>query len=219
MLRAVRHPLLALVCAGALFLTACGGTASTSPGEEGALGHGIGVKGAWTIDVLDPDGTLVESVDFTNDLQDAGADRLGQLLGRTRVPGEWSVLLFGGACHATEPSNLVPCSISEPTRPAYVDDDSFFNDLTVEPVAAGLTLRGSAVAMLDGAIDAVWTRLTFCEPFDSDGAVVTSSDCLGVGNNDGVAEFTATTVASVAVAEGQIVQVTVELSFGTLPAA
>jgi hypothetical protein len=66
-----------------------------SEGKPPAKGQheGITVHGHWTIEVKNPDGSLVQHVEFENALQAAGVDLLPALLGRTASPGAWAIML------------------------------------------------------------------------------------------------------------------------------
>src|SRR5580704_12645686 len=59
--------------------------------------EGIKVHGHWTIEVRNPDGTLVDHREFENSLAPAnggnGAGLLAALLGRVVSAGSWSVVL------------------------------------------------------------------------------------------------------------------------------
>ena len=72
------------------------GVRSAEQAREPAGGgdEGIQVHGHWTIDVLDPDGTLVRHVEFDNALLPEASDNLVQLLdGGT--PLRWALFLSG----------------------------------------------------------------------------------------------------------------------------
>jgi len=82
----------ALTVATALFAVASAGDRATgqvasSDPDAGAEGpsEGIKVHGDWTIDILDPDGTLVRRVEFENVLRSEGAQRLVQALATGQV--------------------------------------------------------------------------------------------------------------------------------------
>lgn len=201
MLRAIRHPLLVLLCAGALALTACGTT--DLPADEGALGDGIGVKGSWTIDVRDVDGTLAESVDFTNDLLTSGHLDLARLLVGEASQSQWIVTAAGDPGPCGTGAADVTCAMYETSSSQGNEDAGRFTTLEVARVDSSVRLSGSFTAARDTALDRVESVLTTCT---SEGACETGA-------------FTGTTIAPVDVAAGQIVQVTVELSFGTLPSA
>ena len=64
----------------ALLASACGPGTTAAPE---APGESIGVHGSWTIEVLDPDGSLDERVEFDNALTDLGARRLSNIMAGT----------------------------------------------------------------------------------------------------------------------------------------
>ena len=70
-------------------------TAEQSPAS--GMNTGIKVHGHWTIDVLNPDGTLVKHVEFENALTLVGAETLPLILGRAATPGAWAIGLGYGA--------------------------------------------------------------------------------------------------------------------------
>jgi len=72
---------------------------TAAPEDRGAPSEGIRVRGTWTIDVFDPDGTLVRHVEFENALQAEAADWLANALhlGLTwGVTGSHYYALFAG---------------------------------------------------------------------------------------------------------------------------
>lgn len=195
--------LLGLVAVVALVATACGSGAASSaaPGPS----EGITVHGEWTIEVYDADGTLAESVEFSNALDSIGAEHLALLLSGQLVAGEWHVEIgnyapgshpctdgagSGDTCRATQVWDFQP---------------NFFPTLVVDSSVAGqLTLDGSVVVENDTSITAVETRLATC--------TVGTNDCLNTGYAP--ASFSGTLLDTpVPVSSGQTVQVEVVISF------
>ncbi len=81
-------------------------TAEQSPAS--GMNTGIKVHGHWTIDVLNPDGSLVKHVEFENALTLVGAETLPLILGRAATPGAWAIGLgYGAAGPDTGPG---PCN-------------------------------------------------------------------------------------------------------------
>ena len=153
--------------------------------------EGIKVHGHWTIEVRNPDGTLVTHREFENALTPFGGFSLSLFLTNKKTPGLWSIHL-GGANTAID--------IYEPAEPTAAGADVFKN-LSVQgfttPLASGVQFSGSATAQMDGSIALVQTgvQLQPCGP------------CV-------YSQFTAATLATlVNVAAGQFIQVTVRISF------
>ncbi|MFC1981108.1 hypothetical protein ACFLVN_02560 [Chloroflexota bacterium] len=69
-------------------------TISDSPVE------GITVHGHWTVNVLNPDGSMVAHREFDNRLVGDGNEKLTSILARQHTPGRWFVTLGGGPMHA-----------------------------------------------------------------------------------------------------------------------
>lgn len=96
-----------------------GAVPSTQEGPREA----IKVHGHWTIDVRNPDGTLVTHREFENALTSEGSTTLGRLLVRQQTSGGWLVRLENrngdDACEELTPIlRSRPCSIVEPGWPA-----------------------------------------------------------------------------------------------------
>jgi len=77
---------------------ALGGQAATAgaPAAKGTQ-EGIKVHGHWTIEVKNPDGTVVTHREFENSLvSNSGPGLLSAMLGGAVIPGSWSVVLADG---------------------------------------------------------------------------------------------------------------------------
>jgi len=178
----------------------------------GAAKEGIKVHGHWTIDIRNPDGKLVERREFNNALEPGGGESLGGLLQRTHKMGEWKIV-FGSAnppCLFNSETTSY-CHIFAPnTQSGPASDPNAFKTLTTEsqgyPTMATV-LSGTATAARTGAIDLVSTSLSKCA-YDTQG--VCNPNLLG----NGFGVFTRTTLATpINVVAGQIIQVTVVISF------
>ncbi len=81
--------------------------------------EGIKVHGSWTLEVRNPDGTLVSRQEFENALStgaEGGTAALQKFLARTNTVGSWIIELNnsgGGPCLAS--GNPAVCSIVEPS--------------------------------------------------------------------------------------------------------
>jgi hypothetical protein len=184
-----------------------------APSESGVGPvEGIRVHGQWTIEVRDPDGTLVERREFENALVGSGEAALMNVLGRVWSIGGWRVVFPQAAGSICDDGAGGPffCYIGENTDP---DTNSWtFKTLTVGVSASQpyeVVLNGSLVAQRDGDITTVQTKNLMCE----DNAVAPAS-CPGDPGAIVAHSMTSTTLATpVPVLNGQQVQVNVVISF------
>ena len=164
--------------------------------------EGIKVHGHWVIDVRNPDGTLSSHTEFENALDHYGALGLSQILSREVDVTGWLVSLHPGSGAPFGGSPIAsPAFIFEPVVASLLDTSSpaAFSSLTVaHPVGTTLfVLKGVATATGAGEIDGVHTVLF-----------------AAIGNNTSVFPFTnAELPTALRLAVGQIVQVTVTVSF------
>lgn len=209
----MRARILVLTALLAVAVAGCSATDATESSDSGALAAGIGVSGTWTIDVQEPDGSLVSSTTFHNDLRETGETKLQSLLTSGSVPGNWLIRLvgpeFANPCN-NEFLNPSQCYITEPGQQSF-DRPSDFGTLEVTTPGNLVVLNGTAVAARSTDIVSVGTKLGSCL------ATVTAETCDGVQPLG--PDFTFTSLATpVPVESGQTVAVTVEIGFGTLPA-
>jgi len=182
--------------------------------------EGIKVHGHWTIDVRNPDGTLVTHREFENALINNGAVFLARVLGRQATTGFWTIRMG----HATTiDSSGLPIFdnqspwlddlgfIEEPSSfgPGSVPGTGISNNLSVSAPGNKLILSGSLEARQNGSINVVGTMLSTCSN------TVSPSSCDQPGG-------TTSTLFTIkypldnpvsGIVEGQIVQVTVVISF------
>ncbi len=115
---------------------------------------GIGVHGAWTLDVLEPNGTLAKHVEFQNELSFPGADWLASLLAGDDTVGTWNVQVLG------LPGNIFLCGDQQNPSSCAINDNT--GDLTVEVVADAnadiLRMSGNMIVSQDGALFSVETQ-------------------------------------------------------------
>lgn len=190
--------------------------ATASPGGPS---EGIQIHGHWTIEVLEPDGSLVSRREFDNELVAQGTLMLSQLLGRTKTAGVWRIQLQGptgetGPCQPN-PSIVVPCVITE-TNSSATDGPHVSRDLQLtQPVGIGdpLVLQGGITALVDSDISTVTTLMELCD------GTVSAATCTSTGGSSGASFFTFTAPSpAIPVLNGQGINVSVEISaFG--PAA
>lgn len=223
-----------------LLVACCTGTVSTlraqtpakalpSPPVEskGGQQERIKVHGHWTIDVRNPDGSLVTHREFENDLQSGGAIVLAQLLARNLSVGEWSIVLDDNR-FVTRPcfaqtgsvSQFSDCQLNEANgHTASNPAQAQFKTLAVSGGpninTNQLILSGSATALLGytgtehGSLNKVTTRIVPCA------SGVAPQDCKSDTPSAATAYFFTSTVLSspVTLEIGQIIQVTVVISF------
>jgi hypothetical protein len=183
--------------------------------------EGIKVRGHWVIEVRNPDGALVKRVEFDNSLAPGGGPRLAQYLAGAGVPARWVVELgvYGGT---TSPCNggtfngspLNHCYIVDSAASPMPTGTAVFPTLTAAAGGANsdqLVLTGNATALVTGEIVYVATRQSACVN------TTAPASCNGAGINQ---QFTVHDLVNaqgaptpLTIAAGQIVQVTVTLSF------
>ncbi|MGH9139591.1 MAG: hypothetical protein ACRD2I_00465 [Vicinamibacterales bacterium] len=182
--------------------------------------EGIQVRGRWLIEVHDPDGTLVTRLEFDNALAPGGASLLAQFLTGSS-PARWTVELgvYGGS---TSPCNggtfngflQNSCFIVDAAAVPLPTGTSAFSTLAASlggPASSQVVLAGSATALVAGQIDYVATRQGSCGRFTA------PASCTAAGT---VLQFTVHDLvngqgqpAPLSIAAGQIITVTVNLSF------
>ncbi|MBC8273346.1 MAG: hypothetical protein H8E40_00025 [Chloroflexi bacterium] len=179
------------------------GSAAWPIESGGGTQEGIKVHGHWTIEVSDPDGTLVERREFDNAFVDSGI--LARLLARQRTVAFWRIKLIPDT-----PLEYYAVDILEATDGAqgtYV-----FKTLTVESINTGgnagtIILSGTATAPHDDKITMVYTNLCTVLSHNAPSA----PQFTGVLYESGFTESALS--PGVDVTEGQQVAVTVVISF------
>jgi hypothetical protein len=171
--------------------------------------EGIKVHGHWTIEVRNPDGSLVTHREFENSLVPSAW--LAGIFSRAYSIGYWEVSLLsglpgavGGIC--VQPGvSVTQCFITEAGQ-GIAPSQYTFNTLVVSTSGTSLVLSGTAIAQLTGSVGLVQTLLTLCSP-------PTSSPCP-YSSPYGVPLITQATLSSpIQVSAGQTVQVAVNISF------
>ena len=178
----------------------------TAPTSSGGPQEGIKVHGHWTIEVRDPDGTLVIRREFENALTlPSGPAALAGVLGRQISVGLWRIALFGS------PSDLCPggiCVLAE--LPDVLTGPAVFKSLTVTTPTSGpntnkLVLTGSLTAANATSVQTVSTVNVAC----TSGTPPVAPCSTGQAN-----PITRTFLNPVVpVAAGQQIQITVVISF------
>jgi len=193
--------------------------------QRGGPHEGIKVHGHWTIEVRNPDGTMVTHQEFENSLQASGATVLANVLNSGSVPGGWVIVLDGipTSPWLSQPNGL-DLSVNVSDTSALIlpsgfsffhlplpDSNMFFNLISTSTGNGQLVLSGSALAAQSGSVSIVSTYLDTC------GNVFSPTNCVNhTGGATGflLTQFTAVTLSSpVQVSAGQTVAATVTISF------
>lgn len=178
--------------------------AQTPSAEAPATQAGIQVHGVWTIQVFEPDGTEVSTKTFDNAL--VGASALTGFLNAEVVSGG-GYLVLETATGSAGPCNG-PCHIGTSALNAGIT----FQATNLVTSSQGtnfetLQMVGSVTASSNETIGAVASWFCVCNA-----ATNTATQCTAQPDSCGV--FTRKVLASgIAVTAGQIVQVTLEITF------
>ncbi len=192
-----------IVAVGAVLLLSLAGV----PHVAAQADEGIQVHGHWKVEILEPDGTLVSVTEFENALQSPTALLLA--LASDAAVGTMSVEIMGPQggphpCGDGAASNW-PCVLAETGAVWAATIDS--SNLSITIPSFTLVLSGSVAAVNATTIVEVGTTVKTCPP----GVAPTACLTQAMFNSWGL---TSTTLASPpAVAVGQIIQVTVTISF------
>jgi hypothetical protein len=215
--RTTEQPSSALTTAKQQTEEAQGETSEKAVAEEKPSGdgshEGIKVHGHWTIEVRNPDGTLVTHREFENSLAqgaNSGSQLLAEILNRQVTVNFWAVVLTTtGICNAGEANQqLNECIIYE-NYPFSTTFGSIANTLTVSPPNNGLTFNGYISAPGTGQITGVGTYLYVCSPS------VSPQACFGgqAGESGSGSGFVTSASVTQSVQSGQTISVTVVISF------
>jgi hypothetical protein len=208
-------------CFAALLLL-CGVTAAAQQvAPSGPASARVEVRGHWTFDIRNADGSGAARYEFNNALIDARPLLL--TLSRTNSVGYWNVGLGdiygdGEPCLAGTPATPTVCSLQEPGDANAFSGAKKLSVLTVSTDGAAegaLVLQGTFTAEKAGQISSVTTGMSFCA-----NTIAPATPC-----SFGAATFFTRHVTQpsgapsaggpIPVAAGQIVQVRVELRFGS----
>jgi hypothetical protein len=163
--------------------------------------EGIQVHGHWTIKVSNPDGKVVQHVEFENSLSPGlGGLLLMSLLTGTITPGSWAVGLEtpnNGATACTNPITYIiatgptyqnVCTLATPTGVYYQtcdDQEGCFPTLTITgPTVSAptITLVGQMTAENSAPITGVVSMLNPCQPSVTPTACPTTTPYPSTGN-------------------------------------
>jgi hypothetical protein len=180
-----------------------------NPSGDGSH-EGIKVHGHWTIEVRNPDGSLAARRVFENAYSPSSF--LANLLAREASVGFWFVGL-NGSVSAPGPCGGGACQIYETGYPLSTPLPPFaFQGLTVSATANTLVLAGSMTAPSTGTIGIVFTSDLPCPS-----STLPSTPCtitpLSPQTLTGTTLTPGSSTPPISVSQGQIVSVTVVISF------
>ena len=211
-----KHQWAALICAVAL---AAGATMPELQAQQpvpaqrqtgGPPAEGIGVHGYWKIDVRNPDGSLASHTEFENALTAEGQSSLVNVLLGANLFGSMNIDLNGSPAPC---ATIVPLLNILLPIPCFIAGTNLTAAVQGNPSGA-LVLTGTTTATSDGVIDVVSTKtpLTCGSGFVPCGPLFNS--------NGNVPSFTSfdlrdpsSPVQPIPVTTGQLIQVSVTLSF------
>jgi len=205
-------------------------------GQKPATGISQGVKmhGHWTIDIKNPDGTLAQHHEFENSIQYDGQNYLVGLLSGYASAGAMGIYFTaqsGGTAPCAAEYNFCAIVPSLSTAPGIGICGSYYcaPGLTITPtfgVGPTLKLSGSITANEAGTIGTVATTMNGCGQtglafgtYPTAMSTVSPASCFastatGVGGgSDFGGTMTSASISPISVANGQVIQVTVVLSF------
>jgi hypothetical protein len=211
----IRRKLITMASALAIAVgTAAGANAQEAAGPR----EGIKVHGHWIIEVKNPDGTRAQYREFDNHLVAQGGPALAKLLGIQTVPSTWFVWLgssAGGDICQRAAGIITSCAITTPLGATGGSPNEFFPNLQITaptsgPNAGKLVFSGSVTSTspAPSSLGYVLTQLWMCPTTFAAGA-----GCLTQGLTQ-QANFTQATVSpAIPIQPGQVIQVTVIISF------
>lgn len=169
--------------------------AAGAAGAEAQSSEGIKVHGDWTIDVRQPDGTLVKSYVFKNSLTEHGKPILTRLLSRFVEPTGLNVTFGRWIVKLTDPTSD-PCPADVESGCSILEGQGL--TVTANGDLSAVVFTGDLKVAASGQISVVRTAL----------------EMLVNGHLADVPQFTGKLLPSpIPVTEGQIVQVKVVISF------
>ncbi len=212
--------------AAALVLTGIAtGPATVRAQAQGTQTEGVRVHGHWIIEVRNADGTVAERREFENALTLDGVLTLASIMTGQTYPGYWAVGLSDSlTTYGNSPCTVGACVL---VPPGASPDASVFQTLTVGINGFGtsvqgappgtLILDGNFTASRTGTIAGVFTQWQVCNAGQSCPATLSAGTFPVTGVistvQPPVTRFTTTSISSMTVQTGQIVQVTVAISF------
>jgi hypothetical protein len=214
-------------------------TEPTQPAGTKGTHEGFVVHGHWVIDVRNPDGTLAQHREFENSLESTAQGTMAGLLGGEFSMGSMMITMGYSGTGPCQGSVSFPgwCAVvvNLSTQPAtsycgaYVCAPTMtetFNAGTNYGGPFNLVLTGNITANSAGTINSVYTIFATCANIaynsgttttPSTASTTTNANCVSGGGspvpNYWVGPLTAASITGVPVSSGQIIQVTVTLTF------
>lgn len=171
---------------------------------SGGPQEGIRVHGHWTIEIRNPDGTVVTRREFENAL--IGGPTLANILARVSSVSHWAVQI-SRVSGSPFPCGSTVCFITEAGSGFSPAGGAVFKNLTLTRSTSKLTLSGNATASANSEVSLVRTNLLTC-----DAKVAPASPCTNaVSLGSLITQKDLNPV--IPVSTGQQIQVTVEISF------
>lgn len=200
-----------------------------------AINQGLKMHGHWIIDIKNPDGTLAQHREFENSIQYDGQNYLVGLLSGYAAAGPMAIYFTAQSngtapCAATYNFCAIVTSLSTAPALGFCGEYYCAPGLTITPtfgVGPTLKLAGSITANQAGTIGIVATSMNGCGQtgvafgaYPTALSTVTPAACYtstavgaGSGSDFGGTATSANLSSPISVANGQIIQVTVVLSF------
>lgn len=203
----------------------------SSQGDAGSINQGIKMHGHWVIDVKNPDGTIVQHRDFENSLVPNASQFLIGLMSGYFIPGDYLIFLQAGTGSApciagTQGGCAIVRSLT--TNPGTVYCEIYYcsTGLTYTYNLAGagpfsMVLQGSITANQAGNIAEVSTAYNSCANIAYSNINVapttletsSPSSCDANTTTNWYGNLSLANINPVTVASGQIIQVTVTITF------
>jgi len=204
-----------------------------SAGQGSGTHEGLKMHGHWVIDVKNPDGTVVAHRDFENALESSAQGYLIGLLSGYQVPGDYMIVL--GPASGASPCNATFqfCGLVHNlnTFPAlgycgvyYCTGSSLnytYNFGTGYAGPFSMVLSGSITANQTGTVGTVYSIISTCANIGfstttNPSSIETNSPAFCVTQTSPepwYGPLSSASITPVAVASGQIIQVTVTITF------
>ncbi len=168
--------------------------------------EGIKVHGHWTIEVRNPDGSLVMHREFENSLTGGGNYALSTVFARTNSVGLWQINLRGGCPGSIAVNDCIVEENASPQTGAGVFKGLIISTPATTGGLSTLQLTGTARTSAAGQITAVQTFINVCPGGGC--APATSGGYVTAGYL-----FSQAIITPISVASGQSIDVTVLFSF------
>ena len=184
----------------------------------GGINEGVQVHGHWTIEVRDPDGSLVSHQEFENDLASSGPWVLSEILIGHATAGPWDIALWCDplSCSPFRDDSGNP-NIGYIEEPCSTNSGSnFFYDLSrsQDDFSGKVILTGNAEAQAAGNITTVATGIWYCGQEAMPPSHWAPADCNCSTCEETPYEFTETNLSQpVQLVPGQQVMASVNISF------